>query len=369
MDRTKEIIKTSIIGIVTNILLSLTKILIGLISHSVAIVMDGINNMTDAMSSVITLIGTKLSEKAPDRKHPFGYGRLETVSSLFIGIIILYAGLDALQESVKRILNPVACEYTSAGIIAICIALLVKISLGLYTKNKGRKAESESLIASGRDALNDSMMSAATILSAFMYMSHGINIEAIVGAAISLFVIRTGIESIRTTVSDILGERVSAELIRKIKSSIMSFPDVDGVYDIALHNYGKGRMIGSAHIEVSDAFKTAWIDNLQRSICRKVYEDTGVDMMGVSVYAVNSREGVARDIRESVRQILETFDEVISMHGFYYDRTDNAIRFDVVTDFDVRDRDDLARRITEQVSGRYPDCSVDVTVNYEITDQ
>lgn len=368
MDRTKEIVKVSITGIAANALLAAVKIAIGTISGSVAIRADGINNLGDSLSSVITLVGAKLSVKEPDRKHPFGYGRIENISSLIIGLIIIYAGVGAFRDSVVRILDPAECDYSAPAIAAICAALVIKVSLGFYTKWRGVVLESDALTASGKDALNDSLMSAATIVSALLYVTQGIKIEQYVGLVIALLVIKTGIETVRDTVSTILGERVSTELIEDVKNSIMSFPEVLGVYDIALHSYGRERMIGSAHIEIPEKLKAAWIDNLQRAISRKVYEDTGVEMMGVSVYAVNSRHSNTEEIREKIESILSEFSEVISMHGFYIDHTDCAIRFDVVTDFDVRDRADLSRRVSERVAKDYPEYEIEVNVDYALTD-
>ncbi len=367
MDRTKEIVKASIIGIIVNALLAATKIAIGTISGSIAIRTDGINNLSDSLSSVITLVGARLSVREPDRRHPFGYGRIESVSSLIIGLIILYAGLGAFRESVIRIADPKAVDYSAPAIMAICIALLFKVGLGIYTKKQGKKLDSSALTASGEDSLHDSLMSAATIVSALIYMIKGIDIEAYIGIIIALLIVKAGIDTVRETVSNLLGERISAGLIEKVKESIMSFPEVLGVYDIALHSYGKERMIGSAHIEIPEALKAAWIDNLQRAISRKVYEDTGVEMMGVSVYAVNSRQSASEEVRENIAGIVSEFSEVISMHGFYIDQADRAIRFDVVTDFDVRDRSELAERIRERVAKEYPEQEIEVNVDYAIS--
>ena len=368
MDRTKKIVKVSITGIAANALLAAVKVAIGTISGSIAIRADGINNLGDALSSVITLVGARLSVKEPDRKHPFGYGRIENISSLLIGLIIIYAGIGAFKEAAVRIIHPVECDYSTPAIAAICVALVIKVALGLYTKRRGKTLDSEALTASGKDALNDSLMSAATIVSALLFVTKGINIEEYVGLLIALLVIKTGIETVRDTVSSILGERVSTELIEEVKNSIMSFPEVQGVYDIALHSYGRERMIGSAHIEIPEELKAAWIDNLQRGITRKVYEDTGVEMMGVSVYAVNNKNTNTEEIKENVERIVSEFSEVISMHGFYFDHTDGAIRFDVVTDFDVRDRADLSRRVSERVAKDYPEHAIEVNVDYALTD-
>jgi len=369
VNRTNEIVKVSIIGIATNAVLAAIKIAIGTISGSIAIRTDGINNLGDSLISVLTMVGARLSEKEPDRRHPFGYGRIESVVSLIIGLVILYAGFGAFRESILRITNPVEVDYSAPAITAICIALVFKVALGIYTKRRGKELESTGLLASGEDSLHDSLMSTATIISALIYIFAGVNIEEYIGILISLFIIKTGIDTVRETVSNLLGERISVGLVDKVKDSIMSFPEVLGVYDIALHSYGKERMIGSAHIEIPEELKVAWIDNLQRAITHKVFEDTGVEMMGVSVYAVNSKRSASEEIREKIAEIVSEFSEVISMHGFYIDITDRAIRFDVVTDFGIKSRAELARRISERVGKEYPDYEIEVHVDYALTDQ
>lgn len=368
VDRTREIVKVSITGIAANALLAAVKIAIGTVSGSIAVRADGVNNLGDALSSVVTLVGARLSVKEPDKKHPFGYGRIESISSLIIGLLIIFAGFSAASDSVQRFIHPGESDYSTPAIMAICAALVIKVALGLYTKRKGTAFESDALTASGKDALNDSLMSAATIVSALLYVFRGIDIEACIGLLIALLVIKTGVETVRDTVSIILGERVSPQLISEVRASIMSFPEVAGVYDIALHSYGRERMIGSAHIEIPESFTAAWIDNLQRSISRKVYEDTGVEMMGVSVYAVNRKNSVAEEMREHIESMLPEFSEVISMHGFYLDPADSAVRFDVVTDFSVRDRAGLSRRVAERVAREYPEYEIEVNVDYDITD-
>ena len=369
MNRTNEIVKVSIIGIATNAVLAAIKIAIGTISGSIAIRTDGINNMGDSLISVLTLIGARLAVKEPDRRHPFGYGRIESVVSLIIGLVILYAGFGAFRESILRITNPVEVDYSAPAITAISIALVFKVALGIYTKRRGKELESTGLLASGEDSLHDSLMSAATIISALIYVFMGVNIEQYIGVLISLFIIKTGIDTVRETVSNLLGERISVGLVDKVKESIMSFPEVLGVYDIALHSYGKERMIGSAHIEIPEELKVAWIDNLQRAIAHKVYEDTGVEMMGVSVYAVNSKRSASEEIRGKIAEIVSEFSEVISMHGFYIDITDRAIRFDVVTDFGIKSRGELAERIKNRVEKEYSDYEIEVHVDYALTDQ
>ena len=253
MNREKIIIRTSIIGILANIFLSAFKAFVGIITNSIAIIMDSVNNLSDALSSVITIVGTKLAGKPADKKHPFGHGRVEYLTALVIAVIILYAGLTACIESIKKIINPVTPEYNTASIVIISVAVIVKIVLGLYVKGSGKKVNSDSLIASGQDALMDSIISASTIIAAAVFLIWNVSLEAYLGVLISFAIIKAGIETLRETISKILGERVDSHLSKDIKRTIISCDkEILGAYDLVLNNYGPDMHVGSAHIEVPD---------------------------------------------------------------------------------------------------------------------
>ena len=206
MDREKTIVKTGIIGIVTNILLAAFKAFVGLLSNSIAIILDAVNNLSDALSSTITIIGTKLAGKKPDKKHPMGHGRIEYISAAIISMIVLYAGITSLIESVKKIINPVTPEYKTVTLIIVAVAVVVKIVLGTYVKKTGEKVNSDALKASGKDALFDSIISASTLVAAIVFLISGVGIEAYLGAAISVIIIKSGVE-----MTGDLVERLSAQ--------------------------------------------------------------------------------------------------------------------------------------------------------------
>ncbi|MBQ1169044.1 MAG: cation transporter, partial [Bacteroidales bacterium] len=250
MDRNSQIIRTSVIGIVANVLLAAFKAVVGIIASSVAIVMDAVNNLSDALSSVITIVGTKLSQRPADRKHPFGFGRIEYFSAIIIAVIVLSAGITSLIESVKKIFNPTEPTYTTATLIVIVVAIVVKLILGWFVKKKGKQLRSDALIASGSDALFDAIITAATLVSAGVMLIWGISLDGYLGALISILIIKAGIEMLASPVNELLGAKVSPELVKEIRQEIMGFDGVRGVYDIILHNYGPEVMIGSLHIGV-----------------------------------------------------------------------------------------------------------------------
>ncbi|MBQ7582559.1 MAG: cation transporter, partial [Lachnospiraceae bacterium] len=245
MERNQTIIRTSIIGIITNVLLAGFKAFIGIVSHSVAITMDAVNNLSDALSSAITIVGTRIAGKAPDKKHPLGHGRVEYLSAMIIAVIILYAGVTALIESVKKIFHPETPDYSVYALVVIGVATIVKIILGTYVKGVGEKVHSDSLVASGEDARLDAVITATTFVAAMIYIFANLSLEAYLAALISLVIIKAGFEMLRDTISHILGERVDSGLTKAIKESIMEFPEVSGAYDLVLHNYGPNMLIGS----------------------------------------------------------------------------------------------------------------------------
>ena len=185
--REKAIVKTSIIGILTNVFLVVFKAVVGILSNSIAIILDAVNNLSDALSSVVTIIGAKLGAKQPDKKHPLGYGRIEYLSSMIVAAIVLYAGITSMVESVKAIFSPEKAEYSAISLIIISVAIVVKLILGQYVKRQGKKHNSGALTASGSDALFDAILSASVLASAIIYLIWGISLEAYVGVIISVF--------------------------------------------------------------------------------------------------------------------------------------------------------------------------------------
>ncbi len=367
-DRNKIIIRTSVIGIVANIFLASFKAVIGFLSNSIAIIMDAVNNISDAASSVITIIGTKLAGKEPDKKHPFGYGRIEYLSAMIISVIVLYAGITAFIESVKKIIHPVTPEYAPVSLIIVGVAVLVKIVLGRYVKSVGKKVKSDSLINSGDDAVLDSVISASTLAAAAIYLLFGLSLEAWLGAIISAVIIKAGVEMLRDTLSKILGERVDADLARSIKATVASFPEVNGVYDLVLHNYGPDSFNGSVHIEVSDTLSADDLDKLLRKIQIKVFSEHNVILTAIGVYSYNTRDPEAVEARNKVAKIVGEVSGVLQMHGFYLDKAEKSIRFDIVISFDAKDRRAVYQEVCEKVSKEYPDHTLQIAMDTDFSE-
>lgn len=353
-NRSRIIVRTSVVGILANVFLAAFKAVIGLVSHSIAITLDAVNNLSDALSSVITIIGTKLAGREADKKHPFGYGRIEYLSSLIIAVIVLYAGFTSLVESVKKIISPTDPEYSAASLIIVGVAVLVKIGLGSYVKKTGEKVNSDSLVNSGKDALLDSVISSATLVAALVYVFFGLSLEAFLGAVISLVIIKAGFEMLSETVSKLLGEPGDVELIKEIKKTVCTFPEVKGAYDLILHNYGPDSYNGSVHIELEDSCPISRLDELTREIMVAVYQKHQVILTAVGVYSVNTQDPEVKELRKAISERVLAHEHAKQVHGFYYSRKEKAVRFDVVISFDADSRQAALEEIRKDLSQAYP---------------
>lgn len=366
--REREIIKVSAIGIAANLLLAAFKFVVGSLTSSIAIVLDAVNNLSDVLSSVITIIGTRIAGRKPDKKHPLGLGRVEYISSGIIALIVLYAGFTSLIESVKKILDPSEPSYTTIALIIVAVAVVVKILLGTYVKKRGESLNSDSLVASGEDARLDAIISAATLVAAFIYIFWKISLEAYLAAIISLVIIKAGYGMIRDTLSQIIGERTDKDVIHALKATVMEFDDVYGVYDVLLHNYGPDTLIGSLHIEVLDTCTAGRLDELQRKIASAAYEKNGVILAGISIYARNSKDDRAKRDFEQIRRLVMSHEYVIQMHGFYINYEEKMINFDIIFDFKLPDPDVEYERILSELEGEFPDFTIHITLDRDVSD-
>ena len=367
--REKTIVKTSIIGIIANVFLAGFKAVVGLMTNSIAIVLDAVNNISDAGSSLITIVGTKLAGKEPDKKHPFGYGRIEYLSAMIISVIVLYAGITSFVESVKQIIHPETPDYNTVSLIIVGVAVVVKILLGRYVKGVGVKVNSDSLINSGEDATLDSIISASTLVAAGIFLIFHVSLEAWLGAIISLVIIKSGFEMLRETVSRILGERNDQELAKKIHETVLGFPQVQGAYDLVLNNYGPDTWNGSIHVEVPDTCTADQLDQLLREITMKVIQEHHVILTAIGVYSVNTKEPEVIEAKRKVEEIVFAHEHVRQMHGFYLLKDRKTIRFDLVISFDAEDRRAVCNKVVADVQKAFPDYELQVAMDTDFAEE
>lgn len=353
MTREKKIIQTSIIGIAGNVLLVAAKAIIGFIANSISIITDAINNLTDALSSLVTIIGTKLSGRKPDKKHPYGHGRIEYLTSLVIGVIVLVAGGMAIYESIMTLINGAEVSYDYVSIIVIAIAIAIKVGLGLYFRIVGKKVNSEPLKASGIDALWDAALSVATIIGIITSLVWKVNIEGYIGILIGLFIIKSAIGIIRDGASLIIGERADQETVNTIKKIVCSFKEVQGAYDLIINNYGTGKAIASVHVEVDDDLTARDIHHITRSITEKVYQETGT-ILTVGIYAKNEGNDEVKQIKKFITNKIKGNEDIKQLHGFYVDEEKMLITFDLVFEFTCKNPQEVINELTTALKEKFP---------------
>ena len=367
MNREKKIIQTSFIGIGANILLVAAKATIGLIAHSISLITDAINNLTDSLSSAITIAGTKLAGRKPDKKHPYGHGRIEYLVSLIIGIIILAAGAMAIYESVKALIEKPVVQYNVTSLVIIALAVAVKVFVGLYYLKVGKQVNSEPLKASGKDALFDVLLSLGTVIGIITSLAWSVNIEGYIGIVIGVFILRTAIEVLREGVSLIIGERASQEEIDQIKHLVGQYEEVKGVYDLIINNYGAGKSIASVHIEVDDTLTAVEIHHLTRSIVTKVYAETGT-ILTIGIYASNETDPKVREIKDFTYNLVKQDSGINQIHGFYVDEERKLITFDIIFNFEYeRPQAKIAELITT-LKDKYPEYTFYVIQDTDFSD-
>ena len=366
-NREKVIIRTSVIGILANVFLAAFKAAIGILSNSIAVTLDAVNNLSDALSSIITIVGTKLAGKLPDKKHPLGYGRIEYLSAMIVSGIVLYAGITSAVESVKKIIHPVKPDYSVISLVIIAVAVIVKIILGRYVKAKGEKVNSGSLVASGSDAMFDAILSASVLACAIIFMLTGLSLEAYVGVVIAVIIIKAGIEMMIETLNQILGVRADKEQTIRIKRLLAEEPEVRGAYDLIIHNYGPDKNLASVHLELPDTMTAREIDQLTRRLERKIFKETGVILVGVGLYSYNTGDDEAADIRKDVYKRVMAHEWAVQVHGFYVDMTEKYMTFDVVLSFDIKPSEGLSI-LYEEIQAAYPEYTITIAPDVDVSD-
>ena len=367
MERSKKIVQISIVGIIVNLIMIALKGAVGAATGSIAIMMDAVNNLSDMLGSVITIVGTKLAGRTPDKKHPYGYGRIEHISTVTISCIVLVAGFTALRESVQSILAPEAANYTLVSVLLIAVAALTKFLLGQYVKGAGKRYNADSLIASGTEAVFDSLVSLSTLVAAFVSVIWHISIEGWLGALIALLILKAGVELLVESLSNMIGTRVDRELSVNLKKDICKHSPVLGAYDLVLHRYGPDRMIGSVHVELPDGTSAREIHRLTRDITEDVRRDYGITLT-VGIYASNIASEDSAQMKDFLLELIGQYPDILSMHGFYMDAERQAVSFDLVIDYKSKRRIELRDEVIRQMSRRYEGFSFSITLDGDYSD-
>ena len=355
-----------IAGIVANVLLFVGKLLAGVLSGSVAIIADAFNNLSDAGSSIVTLVGFRLSSAPPDKEHPFGHGRMEYLSALTVAALIMMAGVELATSAVDKILHPAVTEFSWVAIVILIASILVKAWMAYFNRSIGRRIHSEALTASATDSRNDVICTAVVLLSSVFTLITGIVVDGWVGVAVALFVIWSGFSIMRETISPLLGQAPEPELVAAIRDMVLAQEGIIGVHDLIVHNYGPGRCIVSLHAEVpsnADILKShEVIDSVERRLSKEMNIIACIHMDPVDTQ--DERVAALRVLSET---ILQDIDPAFTLHDFrvvFGEKRINVI-FDAVVPFSYQESASLQAEIERRLQVVDPRLYAVITVDRE----
>ena len=325
------------VGILLNILLFAGKFIAGSLAKSVAVTADAFNNLADAGSSVITMIGFRLAGQKPDKEHPFGHGRFEYIAGLLVSAAIILMGVELLKTSVEKIIAPQAVEFSVLTAVILVFSVAVKIYMAVYNGSLGKKLASPALAATAKDSLSDSIATAVVLVSSAVGHFLRINIDGWCGAAVAVFVLRAGIMSVRDTLAPLLGTEPDPEFVKKINDIVLSYPEISAIHDLIIHDYGPGRQIISLHAEMptesgSDIFKLHDIvDNAER----RLRQELGCDAT-IHLDPVAAEDEQTQMLHERMEAALFEINSGLTMHDFRIvpGPTHTNLIFDVVVPYD-----------------------------------
>lgn len=358
------VMATSAVGIIVNVLLASIKVAIGILANSIAVISEGINNATDSLSSVITMVGAKLSNKRPTKKHPFGYGRIEYITSLIIAGLIIATAVELLKSSIKLIIEPQDLTVNTLTLIIIAASALVKLWLAWYTIKKGKQVNSGILVAMGTDSRNDCIVSAVTIVSAVVFIVFRFSVDAYAGIITSLFIFKAGFDILKDTLANLLGQPVEKETADELYSIIRSTPGVLNAADMILHNYGPDRYSGSVNIEMDHQMTVEQLYSTIHKLQLDIMHQKGITMV-FGIYAVDRDHSEIKQMRQQIANYVRGKEHVISYHALYLEPQTNVIYVDLVVDYELKDWNRLRTDFTEYMHGLYPDNKIELTIETE----
>lgn len=361
-EREKIGTQASIVGIAVNTGLFILKFALGTLMRSMAVIADGFNNLSDVASSIVSLIGFRVAGKKPDAKHPFGYGRIEYISALVVSFLILTTGLSIIKDSVSNIFKPEELSVTTVGFIGLLISILAKIILGLYTKRLGKKINSVSLIASGTDALNDVIVTLATVVSIGVFKFFKVNIDGYIGCVVALFIIKAGIEVVTNALGPLLGQPADKEIVDKIEELILAGKGIVGVHDLVVHNYGPGRVFASAHAEIPSNCNLVEMHEIIDQIENIIYNELNIEIT-IHFDPIDINDKKLSEMKEKVAKIVKAVDEKLKFHDFRMvtGKSQTNLIFDVVYPYDCKLKEDV---ILQQLRAKIDELSASDNMKY-----
>lgn len=347
------VVTVSALGILVNLACALVKIIVGAAVSSIAIISEGVNNASDCATSLITIVGTKLSAKHPTKEHPFGFGRIEYLTSLLISVLILFTGFELLKSSVELIFHPEELSVSYVTLMIVAVSAVAKLLLGTFTISEGKRIDSGSLIALGVDCRNDSVVSVITIAVMVVYLLFHVSLDAYAGIVTSLFVLKAGVEVLKDTLNDLLGQAGEKELAKKLYRIIRAEPIILNAADMMLHNYGPDAYTGSVNVEIDHGKNVGEVYAALHALQLKIMHEQNIVMV-FGIYAVDSDHEDSREMRKYIAAFVREHQHIESFHALYIDPNNQDIYVDLVVDYELPDWDGLRTEFTAYMEKAYP---------------
>ena len=350
--RTAYGVLASGVGIACNVLLSLAKMMVGMLLHSVSVMADAFNNLSDAGSSIIGLVGVKMAEKPADEDHPFGHGRIEYVAALIVAFLVIEVGFTFFKDSISKIRHPEELRFQMVSIVILGMSILVKLWLGMFNKKLGKKIDSQVMMATAADSLGDVIATAATVVSILFWKVTGINIDGFVGLGVSLVVMWAGIGIARDTLEPLIGEATTPEDYRRIKKFVEKYDGIMGSHDLIVHNYGPGRSMASIHAEVPNNVSIEVSHEIIDRIERDAAKELGIFLV-IHMDPLETEDQTVLKVRKKTEKAVEELDSRCSIHDFRMVKGENQTNliFDLVVprEYSEKKGDELMIRVIERM--------------------
>lgn len=356
-----------IVGVIINLVLFILKLIIGLTLSSIAVMADAFNNLSDAASSIITIVGFKLANRPPDKEHPYGHGRIEYISALIVAFMVMLVGVQFIKSSISRIIDPKALVFNKPSFYILLVSIALKLWLSFFSRKLGNLINSNSLKATATDALGDVLTSSVVLLSLLISRFTGLTIDGYIGLVVAVLIIYAGISLIKETISPLIGEAPNKELIDAIKTKVLSYKYISGVHDLVVHNYGPGRTMASIHAEFPSDINVMDIHEVIDQAEREISKDLDLDLViHMDPISMDTKEII--EARDEVEKIIQSIAEIKSIHDFRIvgKKDKKNLIFDIVidgNDLDLDEEEEIKNSLIDKIRLTRPDYNCIITVD------
>ena len=343
---------SSIVGIICNVLLFLIKYAMGTLSHSISIVSDAFNNLSDCAGCLVTLLGYKMASKPADKNHPFGHGRMEYLTSLIIAALIIFVGIELLKNSVEKIINPVEIRFSFAVLFSLVFSIAVKLWMAVFNAELGKKINSSVLTATAKDSKSDVIATSSTLIALICSLFTALPVDGVMGLLVSVFILKSGYDIVKDTVDELLGKPADPEIINNIKEYVLKNDKIIGIHDLIIHSYGPGNIIGSCHVEVKSNESFTEVHDIVDSIEREIHNNLNI-LMTIHMDPIEVNDMLTNKCKKLVNNIIHSIDSSLDLHDFRIvsGESHTNLIFDLVVPFECKySNEELKQKIDMQLS-------------------